>query len=853
MKKRILTFILITVMCFCTFTGVNAQKDIPENPRAIPESVYELPYQIDQQTSRYAPWLRHLHILNEEEYNKGVFGGEACQLIRVMAISPIDSNVLYFISDTTGVWKTTNGGGYWYNTNNNIASYYGTSLLCDRLDVNTVYAYLAKDGLYRSTNGGKQWQRILKDPTQSDWKNMLAQDAQGNVYIANYNGIHKLPYGADEVETLYKDWNGRNATNGAPTRDIWVSDDGQTIYVAVAYVAAAEGIKGGLYCSFDGGKTWEIREPVSENGCVSNLVSVEVHPEDFNKVYISGSQYHLEDKKHVKIGTFESFDGGKSATFLSQIMYINEAEGVPLTGKWTYQLNFGPKEDGIYPLYCYSSEIQFPHRVSYDYGRTWKNMYYHYNQNTARMRPEEKEIGETGWWGQGYAIDHNNPGVVYWAGGGPQKWDHGKVSRISSGYSGLSITTIEMTDEGKIFAGVTDIGSMVSTQNFTKDTLPLFQFSAGKSCKVSAAFDPKDENHVIAFDGNSNSGKKHVGIMESFDGGITFSDLLVEESTNGFVKYDPDNPDIIYSSEHTSYDNGKTWVPNARRIATISEKNFDNMASVETVDNVTKLYLSHDRGKTWEYHMNITKGTSVKFDIGDDNYMWNSGLYNFKRINLETKKAEDLEHNFPFKYFHTYAQNPKNPAHVILSMRCWMADPNFGKNPQYMETRDYGKTWHVIPGLIATQTQGIYFSKVTDEAILTGHSGTWLYDYNKYWEFLDSKITVELDGKEVSFSVMPEIIEGRTMVPMRELFEMLGATVNWDGETRTVTAVKGKNSVKLQIDNALVVMNGKELQMEAAPYIKNSRTMVPLRFASEALGIRVGWDNIDRLIVMLSQ
>ena len=855
MKK---VFSLIAVLCLMlsALPSASAELYIPENTRSIPASVYKEPFPVNQIVTEYAPWLRHLHFMNENEYNQGLYGGEGCQLIRVMAISPVNPKKLYFISDTTGVWKSNDGGEHWYNTNNNIASFYGVSVLCDRLDENTVFAYLGRDGLYRSTNGGREWQRLLKDPTQSDWKNLIAQDASGNVYVANYNGIHRIDRGSSNVVTLYGAWGARDKNTGAPTRDIWVSDDGMTIYVAVAYAEAATDVKGGLYCSFDGGKTWEIREPLSEEGYVTNLVSVEAYPGDAQRVYISGSKYSLGEKKNMEIGVYESFDGGKTATKISQITYENKAENVAPTVKWAYQLNFGPMENGVYPLYCFSSQIQFPHRVSYDCGKTWQTMYQRYGQGTFRV-PEGK-AGETGWWGQGYAIDHKNPGVVWLAVAGPNKWDHGTLTWKSSGYSGLSLTYLSMNAEGKLMATATDVGTIIGMSKYTEGNYPFFQ-TGDSGIKTMFVIDPNDENHIIGFDGNSNSNKKVLGIQISYDGGRTYTETLKDTETTGntsVLMYDPDDPNTIYSSDHTSHDNGKTWIKNERRLIAISRKNPDRMLARTIEGDVAAMYLSTDRGKTWTHVFNGRKDyIEVQFDMADDRYVWYSSLYNFGKVDLETGKVEEMRESdqFPYKFFHHFAQNPKDHDHFILSTRCWADDDSRALNPQYMESRDHGKTWHVIPGLIATQTQRVYFSTTTDEAFLMGHAGTFIYSYKKYWEFLDSKITVQLDDREVSFSVMPEIKEGRTMVPMRELFEMLGATVNWDGETRTVTANKERSSVRLQIDNLTVNMNGKEKQMEAAPYIINGRTMVPLRFASEALGIRVGWDSLNRLIVMKSE
>jgi hypothetical protein len=95
----------------------------------------------------------------------------------------------------------------------------------------------------------------------------------------------------------------------------------------------------------------------------------------------------------------------------------------------------------------------------------------------------------------------------------------------------------------------------------------------------------------------------------------------------------------------------------------------------------------------------------------------------------------------------------------------------------------------------------------------------------------------------ISFSQPPEVINGRTFVPLRELFETLGAQVDWHNDTQTVVASKGGNNVELQIGSLQGVFRGETKQLDAAPFIENGRTFVPLRFASEALGEQVAYDD----------
>ena len=109
--------------------------------------------------------------------------------------------------------------------------------------------------------------------------------------------------------------------------------------------------------------------------------------------------------------------------------------------------------------------------------------------------------------------------------------------------------------------------------------------------------------------------------------------------------------------------------------------------------------------------------------------------------------------------------------------------------------------------------------------------------------------TIYVDGQEVSYSEQPKITNGRTMVPMRELFEQLGATVNYNDETRLITASRNGIYVSLTPGSDKATINGKELQLDASPYVTaKGRTMVPIRFVSEALGVGVGWNHESRTV-----
>jgi hypothetical protein len=112
--------------------------------------------------------------------------------------------------------------------------------------------------------------------------------------------------------------------------------------------------------------------------------------------------------------------------------------------------------------------------------------------------------------------------------------------------------------------------------------------------------------------------------------------------------------------------------------------------------------------------------------------------------------------------------------------------------------------------------------------------------------------TAFVNGKAVPLDVPPTIIAGRTMVPIRFISEAFGAEVQWESETRTVRIYfeKTQTRVTLQINNTIARINDKIVTLDAPPQILNGRTMVPIRFISEAFGASVDWDNATRTVTI---
>lgn len=114
-------------------------------------------------------------------------------------------------------------------------------------------------------------------------------------------------------------------------------------------------------------------------------------------------------------------------------------------------------------------------------------------------------------------------------------------------------------------------------------------------------------------------------------------------------------------------------------------------------------------------------------------------------------------------------------------------------------------------------------------------------------------VRVFVDNQPVTFDVPPVIMGGRVLVPLRGVFQRLGAVVAWDDTTQTVLAQRGPTNVSLRIGSTQAMVNGQPASMDVPAVLVSGRTMVPLRFVSQALGTQVAWDAASTTVSIVSQ
>ena len=122
--------------------------------------------------------------------------------------------------------------------------------------------------------------------------------------------------------------------------------------------------------------------------------------------------------------------------------------------------------------------------------------------------------------------------------------------------------------------------------------------------------------------------------------------------------------------------------------------------------------------------------------------------------------------------------------------------------------------------------------------------------------FAAETVIVTLNGNPIEFDVPAQIINDRTMVPMRKIFESLGADVDWVEEQQGIVAIKDSKIIVMKIGSGLMIVSDilagtqEEITLDVPPQIVDDRTLVPVRAISESLGVSVDWVAETQTVVL---
>lgn len=128
-----------------------------------------------------------------------------------------------------------------------------------------------------------------------------------------------------------------------------------------------------------------------------------------------------------------------------------------------------------------------------------------------------------------------------------------------------------------------------------------------------------------------------------------------------------------------------------------------------------------------------------------------------------------------------------------------------------------------------------------------------LFYNGKHHAYAAKEVKIEIDGKEMVPMDMPAvIIDGRTMLPMRQIAQELGCEVNWNEAAKQIYVMRGSDIIVFTVNSKTGYENGKEFTMDVPATIVNDRTMLPVRALADALHLNIKWDDPNRIVSIQS-
>lgn len=115
---------------------------------------------------------------------------------------------------------------------------------------------------------------------------------------------------------------------------------------------------------------------------------------------------------------------------------------------------------------------------------------------------------------------------------------------------------------------------------------------------------------------------------------------------------------------------------------------------------------------------------------------------------------------------------------------------------------------------------------------------------------VSSDIKIILNGESIQFDQPPIIEGGRTLVPLRAIFEAMGATVDWNQATQTAIAIKDDITVSLTIGSNVLIRNGENIILDVPAQLIGGRTLAPARAVAESFEATVDWDRDTHTVII---
>ncbi len=661
-------------------------------------------------TTAYAPWWRIHHLTSPEAVSSAVKGGDGGQMNWALAVSPTDPQKLLFGTDTSGIWRSDDGGATWlismaglktfgtadiaYDPDNSSVAYVAACLHSIPSEVNS------NVGVYKSTDGGYTWNQVCRADFHRIFTNKIIQF--GAVNVKGYR-------------TIYVGTHGSGLLKSEDAGETWVNlgrvGDQMLDLYAEGSLLAEVSTQSGIMVSNDGGLTWTARN----NGLPSiEVTSLAVNPND------TRMWFAVMDTQTV----YKSTDRGESWA----------SAGGPCGETGTFRkLLFGAYNAGGSPvLYLTMHMSSYQMRYSMDLGETW-----HWASVDTSLALRKND---TGFWPECTAVHPTEPFTVWTALDGcifiSTSRESVSLTQSASGLSGCRIYKILYDGSGNItYMAVLDHGIVKAAPGFTGSYIPFLNLEnvvrhCGQVSCHSIAMDPCNARRLLAKVGDWGS---DLILEQSDDAGQTWRQL---EGTGGdfggLLEYHPQDNSVIYAGKLRSTDNGFTWNTLSKTVTAVSPINGDIVYAQEG----NTIYKSADRGDSWAALAPAVNGQQrITVDSAMADRIWvgtsDNGMYRIDgntAVHIGERNGLVRSIGGTLSVFHI-AQDPNDPQHYAAG---GCDNIKFGQGPGLFESTDGGETWELVPDTPGIcDIWSVSFHKTRTFVYLCTSNGLLVYDWSK--------------------------------------------------------------------------------------------------------------------------
>ena len=294
-----------------------------------------------------------------------------------------------------------------------------------------------------------------------------------------------------------------------------------------------------------------------------------------------------------------------------------------------------------------------------------------------------------------------------------------------------------------------------------------------------------------------------------------------------------------------------TWTISNSRIATIDNGIVKGAGDDDYTGPVTVTVIHTDENLSATARINVTLEPAA-FDVEVQNAAVNEEAVitlNLKDVDGQNVAFGDNYENIKVDAYVISKPADADVTTTISSTGVAKSLKETGKATVKVESSEEGKV--VLQLVLSANLKDGEKEKVTFSKAATvefGKAATEKPGAGKVTLFIGQQVAV-VDGNASVLDVAPFIKDGRTFVPVRFIAEALGADVKYDAATQTVTATRGDDVVVLTIGSNVMTVNGEAQVTDVAPFIVDGRTVLPFRALAEAFGSEVTWDAATQSVV----